>query len=49
MANYLLLRDNREKGPYSLNELLELGLKPYDLVWIEGKAQPGVIPVKWKN
>lgn len=38
MANYLLLRDNREKGPYSLNELLELGLKPYDLVWIEGKS-----------
>jgi hypothetical protein len=38
MANYLLLRDNKETGPYSLNELLDLGLKTYDLVWIQGKS-----------
>jgi hypothetical protein len=38
MANYLLLRDNKETGPYSLNELLDLGLKAYDLVWIQGKS-----------
>ncbi len=38
MANYLLLRDNKESGPYSLNELLNIGLKAYDLVWIQGKS-----------
>ena len=38
MANYLLLRNNKESGPYSLDELLELGLKPYDLIWIQGKS-----------
>ena len=38
MANYLLLRDNKETGPYSLNELLDLGIKAYDLVWVQGKS-----------
>jgi len=38
MANYLLLRDNKETGPYSLDELLKLNLKAYDLVWVEGKS-----------
>lgn len=38
MANYLLLRDNKESGPYSLDELLKLGLKAYDLVWIQNKS-----------
>ncbi len=38
MASYLLLRDNKETGPYSLNELLDLGLKAYDLVWVQGKS-----------
>lgn len=38
MASYLLLRDNKETGPYSLNELLDNGLKAYDLVWIQGKS-----------
>ncbi|MCC7399926.1 MAG: hypothetical protein IT214_00415 [Chitinophagaceae bacterium] len=38
MANYLLLRNNKESGPYSLNDLLNLNLKAYDLVWIEGKS-----------
>jgi hypothetical protein len=38
MANYLLLRDNKEKGPYSFDELVSLGLKPYDLIWIKGKS-----------
>lgn len=35
---YLLLRDNRQTGPYSLDELLQLGLKPFDLIWVEGKS-----------
>src|SRR5258705_5460561 len=38
MANYLLLRNNKESGPYSLDDLIELGLKPYDLIWIKGKS-----------
>ena len=35
---YLLLRDNKQTGPHSLEELLELGLKPYDLIWVEGHS-----------
>src|SRR6202000_3327143 len=35
---YLLLRDNKQSGPYSLDELKVKGLKAYDLVWLEGKS-----------
>ncbi|MGZ8538580.1 MAG: hypothetical protein ACXWV9_09980, partial [Flavisolibacter sp.] len=35
---YLLLRDNQRTGPYSLEELLDLQLKPFDLVWVEGRS-----------
>ncbi|HVG42859.1 MAG TPA: hypothetical protein VM888_14700, partial [Chitinophagaceae bacterium] len=35
---YLLLRDNQQSGPYTLAEIIEGGLKPYDLVWVEGKS-----------
>ncbi len=38
MEKYLLLRSNKKSGPYSLEELLSAGLKPYDLVWVEGKS-----------
>ena len=38
MGKYLLLRDNKESGPYMLDDLVRLGLKPYDLVWLEGKS-----------
>jgi hypothetical protein len=38
MANYLLLRNNKESGPYSLDDLMQLGLKAYDLVWVQGKS-----------
>lgn len=38
MASYLLLRNNKESGPFSIDDLLKCGLKPYDLVWIEGKS-----------
>lgn len=38
MVTYLLLRDNKEKGPYSFEELVSLGLKPYDLIWVQGKS-----------
>ena len=35
---YLLLRNNQQTGPHSLQELMELQLKPKDLVWVEGKS-----------
>jgi len=48
MATYLLLRSNRQTGPLEFDELIALGLKPYDLVWVEGKSAawryPGEVP-----
>ena len=38
MDTYLLLRSNKQSGPYSLQQLVSFGLKPYDLVWLEGKS-----------
>jgi hypothetical protein len=38
MNKYLLLRDNKQSGPYSVDELKTKGLKPYDLVWLDGKS-----------
>lgn len=35
---YLLLRNNQQTGPHTLEELLKLDLKPFDLVWVEGKS-----------
>lgn len=35
---YRLLRNNKEQGPYSLDELVQLSLRPYDLIWQEGKS-----------
>lgn len=38
MSTYRLLRDNKESGPYSFEELSAKGFKAYDLVWVEGKS-----------
>ncbi len=38
MNKYLLLRSNKQTGPYSLEEIRAMGLKAYDLVWVEGKS-----------
>ena len=38
MNTYLLLRNNKQSGPFSLQQLVSFGLKPYDLVWLEGKS-----------
>lgn len=35
---YILLRDNKEIGPLSLEELQRTGLKPDDLIWVEGQS-----------
>ncbi len=48
MNGYLLLRDNKQTGPYSKEEIIEKGFKPYDLIWVEGKSAgwryPGELP-----
>lgn len=45
---YYLLRNNRESGPFSLDELLQQCLLPGDLLWVEGRSQnwmtPGELP-----
>lgn len=38
MSKYLLLRDNKQSGPFTVAELIEKGIRPYDLVWLEGKS-----------
>ncbi len=35
---YRLLRNNKESGPYTALQLQEMGLKPYDLLWAEGRG-----------
>ena len=32
------MRDNKQTGPYTVEELAAHGLKAYDLVWLEGKS-----------
>jgi hypothetical protein len=38
MQHYRLLRNNKESGPYTWKELVDLPLKPYDLIWVDGKS-----------
>jgi hypothetical protein len=38
MKTYLLLRNNRQSGPFTLTEMLTEGLRPHDLVWVEGQS-----------
>jgi hypothetical protein len=38
MRIYRILRNNKEQGPYSLDELVQLSLKPNDLIWIDGRS-----------
>jgi len=38
MSTYRLLRNNKETGPFSFEQLTAMGLKAYDLVWVEGKS-----------
>src|SRR5690349_8002261 len=35
---YLLLRNNQQTGPHTIEELVQLGLQPKDLIWVEGKS-----------
>jgi hypothetical protein len=38
MSSYLLLRNNKESGPFTIDEIKEMPLKAYDLLWIVGKS-----------
>ncbi len=38
MNMYLLLRDNKQSGPFTAEELITKGIKQDDLVWVEGKS-----------
>ena len=38
MIYYRLLRNNKETGPFSEEEMIAKGFKPYDLLWAEGKS-----------
>lgn len=48
MKQYLLLRDNRQSGPWTLAQMEAMTLRPNDLVWVEGGNpswnHPGDIP-----
>jgi hypothetical protein len=48
MSSYLLLRNNKESGPFTMEEVKSMSLKAYDLIWIVGKSAawryPGEIP-----
>jgi hypothetical protein len=46
---YLLLRSNKQSGPYTIDELLGLNLKPLDLVWVEGKSFGWSYPSEIEN
>jgi hypothetical protein len=41
---FLLLRNNHEKGPFTVEELLQQHLRPTDLVWVEGISQAWSYP-----
>ena len=38
MPGYLLLRNNKESGPHTLEEMIALQLKQHDLIWVEGRS-----------
>jgi uncharacterized protein YneF (UPF0154 family) len=48
MSSYLLLRNNKESGPFTMDEIKGMSLKAYDLLWVVGKSAawryPGEIP-----
>jgi hypothetical protein len=38
MSSYLLLRNNKESGPFSFEEIKGMSLRPYDLIWVVEKS-----------
>ena len=48
-TRYLLLRNNKQSGPYSIDELIGQQLKPTDLVWTEGKSRSWLHPYEMEE
>ncbi len=44
--SYILLRSNKESGPHSFTDLESMGLKPDDLVWVEGQSVAWLSPAQ---
>ena len=44
MTQYRLLRNNKETGPYTREQLVQMGLKAYDLIWADGKTNAWQYP-----
>lgn len=42
MKTYLLLRNNEQTGPYTATCLLQMDLREFDLIWVEGES------ITWK-
>jgi hypothetical protein len=43
---YLLLRNNLESGPFTIDELIQQQLQPSDLIWVEGQSHSWVFPAE---
>jgi hypothetical protein len=37
-STYHLLRNNKEEGPFTAEEIIRKNLRPYDLIWIDGRS-----------
>lgn len=35
---YRLLRNNKEEGPFTAEELIQKNLRPHDLIWVDGRS-----------
>lgn len=49
MKEYLLLRNNKQTGPYSLDDLRNLGLKTFDLIWVDKRSSAWRYPSEIKE
>lgn len=44
MVSFLLMRDNVKLGPYTLEQLKLTGIRPTDMLWIDGKSTSWLYP-----
>jgi hypothetical protein len=49
MKVYMLLRDNQESGPYTLEAIRNMKLYPLDLIWIEGESASWQYPTEMEE
>ncbi len=49
MRSYILLRNNRESGPYSFRELKTIGINSNDLIWIDGESTSWTYPTDFEE